>query len=169
MKPAKVSPSVQRTSPATSGSKPEVAAFIAAVLRQSDHAADLVIAFFRAAGMAGAKGQLDGAYLQLREWHDAGVIQWTHPEGLALDDMIATAIEQLRHGPEASANSQHGTDAMTTMIRTWHETCSPVAREHLDCDVAIEWDCGHSLDEVVEMLAEFVWIHRNQVQIQEVA
>lgn len=130
--------------------------------------------------MANENGELDlrlppqflltlGAYLQLREWQDAGVIQWNHPDRLKLDDMIVTAIEQLRHGPEASANSQHGTEAMTTMIRNWHETCSPVAREHLNCDVAIEWDCGHSLDDLVEMLAEFVWIHRNQGWTQEVA
>jgi hypothetical protein len=172
MKPPTASSSGRRTSQAASRSKPEVAAFIAALLRQADHAADLVIAFFRAIGMAGPNGHLDlvlppqfllklGAYLQLREWHDAGVIQWSHPEGLTIEDIIVAAIEGLKHGPQALADSQHGTEAMTNMFRTWHETCSPVAREHLNCDVAIEWDCDQGIDEIVETLAEFVWLHRH--------
>jgi hypothetical protein len=172
MKPPNASLSGQRTSQAASRSNPEVAAFIAAILRQADHAADLVIAFFRASGMAGPNGHLDlvlppqflltlGAYLQLREWHDAGVIQWSHPEGLTIEDMIVAAIEGLKHGPQAFAGSQHGTEAMTNMFRTWHETCSPVAREHLNCDLAIGWDCDQGIDELVETLAEFVWLHRH--------
>ncbi len=172
MKPPAASSSGQRISPAASESNPEVVAFIAALLRQTDHAADLVIAFFRASGMAGPNGQLDlglppqflltlGAYLQLREWHDAGVIQWSHPEGLTIEDMIAAAIEELKRGPQAFAGSQHGSEAMTTVFRTWYETCSPVAREHLNCDIAIEWECGQGIDGIVEMLSEFVWLHRN--------
>jgi hypothetical protein len=172
MKPPTASSSGQHTSPAASRSNPEVAAFIAAILRQTDHAADLVIGFFRASGMASSNGQLDlclppqfllklGAYLQLREWHDAGVIEWSHPEGLTIEDMIVAAIEGLKHGPPALADSHDGTEAMTNMFRTWHEACSPVAREHLSCDVAVEWDCGQGIDDLVETLAEFVWLHRH--------
>ena len=155
-------------------------AFIAATLRQMDHAADLVAAFFRAVGMADGAGRLDlslppqfllelGALLQLREWQDAGVIQWNDPDGLTIEDMITQAIERLRRGPEEFARDHRGTEAMVSVIRTWSETCSLVAREHLGCDVAVEWDHDGDIEQLIESLADFAWRHRDRGHGEEAA
>ena len=93
---------------------PEVVGFIAAILRQMDHAANLVVAFFRSVGMMGPHDHslpdlpreflLElGALLQAREWHAAGLIDWFDSEGLSIDDMIGRAIERLKNDPAAVA------------------------------------------------------------------
>ena len=130
---------------------PEVVGFIAAILRQMDHAANLVVAFFRSVGMMGPHDHslpdlpreflLElGALLQAREWHAAGLIDWFDPEGLSIDDMIGRAIERLKNDPAAVAAGRCGTEAMTDVLRIWTERCAPDARGHLDADVAIRWE-----------------------------
>lgn len=157
---------------------PEVVAFIAGILRQMGHAADLVTAFFRALGLPLDDGELNiclppqfllelGALLQFREWQDAGVVQWSHPDGLTIDDLVSQAINRLQQGPQAFAGRQHGTEAMVSLLRTWNETCSPVAREHLDCDIAIEWDGDGDTEQLVEALADFAWRHRDRAHGKE--
>ena len=124
---------------------PEVVGFIVAVLRQMDHAANLVVAFFRSVGMMGPHDHSLpdlpreflmelGALLQVREWHAAGLIDWFDPEGLAIDDMIGQAIGRLKDDPLAVAASRAGTHAMTDMLRIWTERCAPDARGRLDAD-----------------------------------
>lgn len=173
MKPRTGSPARRQSVPPSTPKNPEVVAFIAATLRQMDHAADLVAAFFRAVGMADAAGRLDlslppqfllelGALLQLREWQDAGVIQWNDPEGLTVEDLIAQAIERLARGPQDFYREHRGTEAMVSVIRTWSETCATVAREHLGCDVAIKWDHGGDIEELIDSLADFAWRHRDR-------
>lgn len=178
MKPPAVSTPRLPTQPSTTSKSPEVVAFIAAILRQMDHAADLVAAFFCALGLTRDEGEPNiclppqfllelGALLQFREWQDAGVVQWSHPDGLAIDDLISQAINRLQQGPQAFAGRQHGTEAMVSLLRTWNETCSPVAREHLECDIAIEWDGGSDIEQLVESLAEFAWRHRDRAHGKE--
>lgn len=139
MKPRAVSSARLPTHPSTASKNPETVAYIAAILRQMDHAADLVAAFFCALGLTRDEGELNiwlppqflfelGALLQFREWQDAGVVQWSHPARLTIDDLISQAIDRLQQGPQAFAGRQHGTEAMVSLLRTWNETCSPVAR-----------------------------------------
>lgn len=153
-------------------SSPEVETYVSAVRRQMDHAADLVVAFFRSIGMmqAGdtALPRLPGqfllelaALLQVREWHAAGVIDWFDPEGLTIDDMIGLAIERLKDDPAAAATDDRGTTAMTDVLRTWTETCAPDARGHLDADVAIRWDSSVDVDPLIDAFADFLCRHRD--------
>jgi hypothetical protein len=178
MKPPAVSPKRLPTQSSTTSKNPEVVAFIAAILRQMDHAADLVAAFFGALGLTRDDGEPNiclppqfllelGALLQFREWQDAGVVQWSHPDGLTIDDLISQAINRLQHGPRAFAGRQHGTEAMVSLLRTWHVTCSPVAREHLDCDIAVEWDGDGDIEQIIEALADFAWRHRDRAHGKE--
>jgi hypothetical protein len=151
---------------------PEVVAFIAAVLRQMDHAANLVVAFFRSVGLMGSTETAPPAFprefllelaalLQIREWHAAGVIDWHDPHGLSIDDMIGLAIARLKDDPEAVAADRCGTEAMADVIRIWTETCAPDARGHLDADVAIRWDSSVDLDPLIEAFADFLCRHRS--------
>jgi hypothetical protein len=157
---------------------PEVVAFIAAVLRQMDHAANLVVAFFRSIGalgptqtsLAGLPGEFLlelAALLQLREWRAAGLINWFDPEGLSIDDMIGRAIDRLKDDPAAVATGRAGTDAMTDVLRIWTEQCAPDARDHLDTDVAIRWDKSIDIDAAVDAFATFLCRHRDAGEAQE--
>lgn len=178
MKPHAVSPARLRTQPSAASKNPETVAFIAAILRQMDHAANLVAAFFRSLGLNSDDGKqivclppqflLElGALLQLREWQDAGVVQWSHPDGLTVDDLISESIDQ-QQGSLAFARTRRGTEAMVSLLRTWNEACSPVARVHLACDIAIEWDSDGDIEQLVEALAEFAWRHRDHAHRKEV-
>lgn len=157
---------------------PEVVGFIAAVLRQMDHAANLVVAFFRSVGLMGPDDPslpdlpreflLElAALLQLREWHAAGLIDWLDPAGLSIDDMIGRAIGRLKDDPEAVAAGRGGTEAMTDVLRIWTETCAPDARSHLEADVAIRWDNSIDLDPFVDAFATFLCRHRDAGQATE--
>jgi hypothetical protein len=157
---------------------PEVVAFIAAVLRQMDHAANLVVAFFRSIGamgptetsLAGLPGEFLlelAALLQVREWHAAGLIDWSDPEGLSIDDMIGLAIERLRDDPAAIATDRRGTEAMTDVLRIWTERCAPDARGHLDADVAIRWDNSLDIDAAVDAFATVLCRHRDAGEATE--
>ena len=157
---------------ATACRDPEVVAFIAAILRQMDHAAKLVVAFFRSIGMMGphetSLPQLPGefllelaALLQVREWQAAGLIDWFDPDGLSIDDMIGRAIERLRDNPAAIDADLRGTEAMTDVLRIWTETCAPDARGLLDADIAIRWDNSLDIDAMVNAFASFLCRHRN--------
>jgi hypothetical protein len=170
-------PRQRREQPIRRAAKPDadVVAWIAAVLRQMDHAADLVVAFFRAIGMMDADQRqmppLPGEFLlelasllQLREWHSAGVIEWHDPDGLSIDDLITHAIDRLRADPQSAQAERRGTESMIAMLRTWHETCAPASREHLDVDVAVRWDNAMSVDYVVDALATFLCRHRHAGQ-----
>ncbi len=179
MKPHAVSPARLRTQPSAASKNPETVAFIAAILRQMDHAANLVAAFFRSLGLTSEDSKLNiclppqfllelGALLQLREWQDAGVVQWSHPDGLTVDDLISESIDQLQQGSRAFARTRRGTEAMVSLLRMWNEACSPVAREHLACDIAIEWDSDGDIEQLVEALAEFAWRHRDRAHGKEV-
>ena len=173
-------PASSRRRPVASPPKrdPEVVAFIAAVLRQMDHAANLVVAFFRSIGamgptetsLAGLPGEFLlelGALLQVREWHAAGLIDWSDPEGLSIDDMIGLAIERLRDDPAAIATDRRGTEAMTDVLRIWTERCAPDARGHLDADVAIRWDNSLDIDAAVDAFATFLCRHRDAGEATE--
>lgn len=151
---------------------PEVLGFTAAVLRQMDHAANLVVAFFRSIGMMEVRDKalpnLPGqfllelaALLQVREWHAVGVIDWLDPEGLTIDDMIGLAIERLKNDPAAAATDDRGTAAMTDVLRIWTETCAPEARGYLDADVAIRWDSSVDVDPLIDAFADFLCRHRD--------
>lgn len=164
----------------TIASSPEVETYVSAVRRQMDHAADLVVAFFRSIGMmqAGdtALPRLPGqfllelaALLQVREWHVAGVIDWFDPEGLTIDDLIGLAIERLKDDPAAAATDDRGTMAMTDALRIWTETCAPDARGHLDADVAIRWDSSIDVDPLVDAFADFLCRHRDAGVTTEVS
>jgi len=170
-----------REQPATSppARDPEVVAFIAAVLRQMDHAANLVAAFFRSVGAFGpTEISLAGlprefllelaALLQLREWHAAGLIDWFDPEGLSIDDMISQAMERLKDDPLAVAAGRAGTDAMADVLRIWTERCAPDARGHLDADVAIRWDNSLDIDAAVDAFATFLCRHRDAGEAKEI-
>jgi hypothetical protein len=157
---------------------PEVVGFIAAVLRQMDHAANLVVAFLRSVGMTGPHDpslpDLPGefllelaALLQVREWHAAGLIDWLDPEGLSIDDMIGQALGRLRNDPLGVAAGRAGTDAMTDVLRIWTERCAPDARGHLDADVAIRWDNSLDIDATVDAFATFLCRHRDAGKAQE--
>lgn len=157
---------------------PEVVGFIAAVLRQMDHAANLVIAFFRSVGMIGPhETALSGlphqfllelaALLQLREWHAAGLIDWFDPEGLSIDDTIGLAIRRLKDDPAAVAAGRGGTEAMTDVLRIWTETCAPDARSHLAADMAIRWDNSVDLDPFIDAFATFLCRHRDAGHTKE--
>ena len=158
---------------------PEVVGFIAAVLRQMDHAANLVVAFFRSVGMMGSHAPslpnlpreflLElAALLQVREWHAAGLIDWFDPEGLSIDDMISQAIGRLKDDPLAVAAGRAGNDAMTDVLRIWTERCAPDARGHLDADVAIRWDNSLDIDAAVDAFATFLCRHRDAGEAKEV-
>ena len=158
---------------------PEVVGFIAAVLRQMDHAANLVVAFFRSVGMMGSHDPslpdlpreflLElAALLQVREWHAAGLIDWFDPEGLSIDDMIGQAIGRLKEDPLAIAAGRAGTDAMTDVLRIWTERCAPDARGRLDADVAIRWDNSLDIDAAVDAFATFLCRHRDAGEAKEV-
>jgi len=151
---------------------PEVVGFIAAVLRQMDHAADLVVAFFRSIGMMGAHDRslpdlpreflLElAALLQVREWHAAGVIDWFDPDGLSIEDMIGEAIERLKDDPTAVATDRRGNEAMADVLRIWTEHCAPDARDHLNADVAVRWDSSVDLDPLIDAFADFLCRHRD--------
>jgi hypothetical protein len=151
---------------------PEVAAFVAAVLRQMDHAADLVVAFFRSIGMMGPDERAVpglprefllelGSLLQLQEWHAAGVIDWHDPDGLSIDDLISKAIERLKDDPEAVCTGRQGTEALIGLLRRWNESCAPAAREHLGCDVSLRWDPEIDMDDMIDVLADFLCRHRD--------
>lgn len=151
---------------------PEVVGFIAAVLRQMDHAAALVVAFFRSLGMLGPDEMTVrglprefllelAALLQWREWHASGVVEWSDPDGLSIDDRIRQAIECLQKDPEAVAASRQGTQAMLTVLRTWTESCCPSARQQVGCDVSLQWDAGLDLDQLMDAFAEFLCRHRD--------
>lgn len=157
---------------------PETIGFIAAVLRQMDHAATLVAAFFHRIGMMGphqeAMPHLPGqfllelaALLHVREWHAGGVIDWFDPEGMSIDEMIGQVIERLKNDPVAVAAGRSGTEAMTDMLRIWTETCAPDARAQLDADMAIRWDNSNDLDLLVDQFATFLCRHRNAGQTTE--
>ena len=174
MKRPDTAPRPCRRPPASRATQPnaDVVTWIAAVLRQIDHAADLVVAFFRAIGMMSddetkvpslpPEFLLElASLLQLQEWHSAGVIEWRDPDGLTIDDLITHAIDRLRADPLAAAGERRGTEAMTAMLRTWHETCAPAAREHLDVDVAVRWDNAMEMDDMVDALATFLCRHRD--------
>jgi len=156
----------------TDASSPEVERFVSAVRRQMEHAANLVVAFFRSIGMleAGdtALPKLPGqfllelaALLQVREWHAAGVIDWFDPEGITIDDMIGLAIERLKDDPAAATADDRGTAAMTDVLRIWTETCAPDARGHLDADVTIRWDSSVDVDPLIDAFADFLCRHRD--------
>ena len=92
-----------------------------------DHAANLVVAFFRSVGMTGSHDRslpdlpreflLElAALLQVREWHAAGLIDWFDPEGLSIDDMIGQAIGRLKDDPLTVAAGRAGTAAMTDVL-----------------------------------------------------
>ena len=162
----------------TSRRDPEVVAFIAAILRQMDHAANLVVAFFRSIGMMGPHEtllpQLPGelllelaALLQVREWQAGGVINSFDPEGLSIDDRIGEAIERLRDDPLAMINSRRGTQGMIGVVRHWNESCCLAAREHLGCDVALHWDASLDMDHIVDVFANFLCRHRDTGHSEE--
>jgi len=164
--------------PTGSQANQEVVAFVAAVLRQMDHAANLVVAFFRSIGMMGPRDAAISslpsefllelaALLQLRDWHAAGLIDWSDPEGLSIDDMIGWAIGRLHDDPAATTAERRGTEAMTDVLQIWTETCAPDARSHLAADVAIRWDNSVELDSFVDNFATFLCRHRNAGEAQE--
>jgi hypothetical protein len=151
---------------------PEVAAFLSSVLLQIDHAADLVIAFFRSMGMADRKGRLSvelppefllelGALLQLLEWQDAGVIEPSGVDGVRIETLLSDTITQFSKAPSGFVGTRRGIHAMVELLRRWNETCSPVARQYLDCDIAIAWDDDNDIDSLVDALADFAWRHRH--------
>jgi hypothetical protein len=174
----RTNPASEKLGVAPPARDPEVVAFIAAVLRQMDHAANLVVAFFRSVGalgptetsLAGLPGEFLlelAALLQLREWHAAGLIDWFDSEGLSIDDMIGRAIERLKDDPTAVAAGRAGTDAMTDVLRIWAERCAPDARGHLDADVALRWDNSIDLDAAVDAFATFLCRHRDAGEAKE--
>jgi len=178
MKPQQAKPQQAKRSqlsqlPLTRSQNPEAIAFIIGVLRLTDNAANHVIAFFQTLGLSGAIGlprefMLElGALLQFREWHQAGVIPWHAPDGGTIDDRISLTIKQFADVPIGFFNTQRGTEAMATMLRAWNEKCSPVAREHLGCDIAIHWDRSCNLEHIIESLADFVWRYRYCGQTNE--
>jgi len=151
---------------------PEVAAFLSAVLLQIDHAADLVIAFFRSLGMADGKGVASvdlpqefllelGALLQLLEWQDAGVIESDGIDGTPVDTILADTIADLSEGPGAFVGTRRGIRAMMGLLQRWNETCSPVARQYLECDIAVAWDEDSDIDALVDALVDYAWRHRH--------
>ena len=157
----------------------DVVAWIAAVLRQMDHAADLVAAFFRSIGMLGpdeaSPARLPGqfllelaALLQLREWHAAGVIVWADPDGMSIDDRIGQAIERFRDDPVSVARGRRGAEAMVSVVRCWNESCCPAARTDLGCDIALHWDTGLEVDQIIDVFADFLCRHRNTPHQAEV-
>jgi len=178
MKPQQAKPQQAKRSqlsqlPLTRSQNPEAIAFIIGVLRLTDNAANHVIAFFHNLGLSGPIGlppefMLElGALLLFREWHQTGVIPWQAPDGGTIDDQIALTIKQHAEDPWEFFNTQRGTEAMGSMLLAWNEKCSPVAREHLGCDIAIHWDRSCNLDHIVESLADFVWRYRHCGQTNE--
>lgn len=157
---------------APASSNPEVVGFIGALLGQMSHAADLVGAFLRGIGMLGTDdatpSALPGqfllelaALLQLREWQGAGVIDGCDPDGLTIDERIGQVIVRFRDDPMALAKGDGGTQAMRDVVRRWNETCCPDARGQLGCDVAVHWDAGLDIEQVVDAFADFLCRHRN--------
>ncbi len=150
---------------------PEVA-FLSAVLQQIDHAADLVIAFFRSLGMADHKGSLSvtlppefllelGVLLQMLEWQDAGVIESDLIDGTPIDTILADTIANFSEDPLAFVGTQRGIRAMIGLLQRWNETCSPVARQYLECDIAVAWDEDSDIDALVDALVDYAWRHRH--------
>lgn len=159
--------------------KADVVAWIAAVLRQMDHAADLVVAVFRSIGMlgpdeaslAGLPGQFLlelAALLQLREWHAAGVIQWADRDGMSIDDRIGQAIERFRDNPVSVARGRSGAEAMVSVVRRWNESFCPAARTDLSCDIALHWDKSLDVDQIIDVFADFLCRHRDTSHETEV-
>jgi len=157
---------------------PEVIAFTAAVLLQMDHAANLVVAFFRSVGLMGPTVTTPptlprefllelAALLQVREWQAAGVIDCYDSDNLSIDDRIGEAIERCHTDPGAVDDSRRGTDAMIGVLRRWHESCCPAAREHLGCDVALHWDAGIDIEQIVDAFADFLCRHRDMPFVGE--
>ena len=174
----RTNPASEKPGAAPPARDPEVVAFNAAVLRQMDHAANLVVAFFRSIGalgptetsLAGLPGEFLlelAALLQLREWQAAGLIDWFDPEGLSIDDMIGRAIDRLKDAPAAVAAGRAGTDAMTDVLRIWTERCAPDARDHFDADVALCWDSSIDLDAAIDAFATFLCRHRDACEAKE--
>ena len=158
--------------PAGSQASQEVVAFTAAVLRQMDHAANLVAAFFRSMSMLDGNGvtlsALPGqfllelaALLQVREWHAAGVIPCADQDGASIDDRIGQAIGRLRDDPVGVAGGRRGSEAMVAVLRHWNESCCPAARAHLGSDVALHWDTRLDVDQIIDVFADFLCRHRN--------
>jgi hypothetical protein len=159
-----------------------VVSWIAAVLRQMDHAADLVVAFFRSIGMLGPNeaslASLPGlpgqfllelaALLQLREWHAAGVIPWADQDGASIDDRIGQAIVRFRDDPVGVAGGRRGSEAVVAVLRHWSESCCPAARAYLGIDVALHWDSRLAVDQIIDVFAEFLCRHRNAPHRPEV-
>jgi hypothetical protein len=151
---------------------PEVAAFLSTVLLQIDHAADLVIAFFRSLGMADGKGDVSvdlpqefllelGALLQLLEWQDAGVIESDGIDGTPIDTILADTIADFSEAPGAFVGTRRGIRAMMGLLQRWNENCSPVARRYLECDIAVGWDEDSDIDALVDALVDYAWRHRH--------
>lgn len=168
---ARRSPGARTAQPAAAPN-PEVAAFLSAVLLQIDHAADLVIAFLRSLGMADRKGDVFvalpqefllelGALLQLLEWQDAGVIESGGIDGTPIETIMADTIANFSEDPFAYMGTQRGIRAMMGLLRRWNETCSPVARQHLECDIAVAWDEDSDIDALVDALVDYAWRHRH--------
>ena len=172
MKPQQAKRSQLSQLPFTPSQNPEAFVFLACVLRLTDNAANLFNAFFHNLGLSGAglppEFMLElGALLLFREWHQTGVILWQAPDGGTIDDRISLTIKQHAEDPWEFFNTQRGTEAMGSMLLAWTEKCSPVAREHLGCDIAIQWDRSCNLDHIVESLADFVWRYRHCGQTNE--
>ena len=165
--------------PAGSQASQEVVAFTAAVLRQMDHAANLVAAFFRSMSMLDGNGvtlsALPGqfllelaALLQVREWHAAGVIPCADQDGASIDDRIGQAIVRFRDDPVGVAGGRRGSEAMVAVLRRWNESCCPAARAHLGSDVALHWDSRLDVDQIIDVFADFLCRHRNAPHKTEV-
>jgi hypothetical protein len=165
--------------PAGSKANPEVVAFTAAVLRQMDHAANLVAAFFRSMSMLDGNGvtlsALPGqfllelaALLQVREWHAAGVSPWADQDGVSIDDRIGQAIIRLRDDPTGVVGGRRGSEAVVAVLRHWNESCCPAARAHLGSDVALHWDSRLDVDQIIDVFADFLCRHRNAPHKTEV-
>ena len=161
-----------RTAQPAAAPNPEVVAFLSAVLLQFDHAADLVIAFFRSHGMADHKGNLSvelppefllelGALLQLLEWQDAGVIDSDGIHGTPIDTILADTIGNFSEVPADFVGTRRGIQAMMGLLQRWNETCSPVARQYLECDIAVAWDEDSDIDALIDALVDYAWRHRH--------
>ena len=171
-----------RTISRTAKHNADVVSWIAAVLRQMDHAADLVVAFFRSVGMLGPnEASLAGlsglpgqfllelaALLQLQEWHAAGVIPCADQDGSSIDDRIGRAIVRFRDDPGGGAGGRRGSEAVGALLRHWNESCCPAARAQLGSDVAVHWDSRLDVDQIIDVFADFLCRHRNAPHQTEV-
>lgn len=158
--------------PTTAPRDPEALGLLAAILRQVDHAADLVLAFLRGHGLlvAGEAASLGlprefllelGALLQLREWQAGGVIDPIDVDGLPIDERIGASIQRLHDDPVAVATGRSGTAAMVDMLRQWNESMALGAREGLGCDIALRWDRSIDVESLIDSFADFLCRHRD--------